>query len=276
MNKSGKVVKTNPDGYKVSKYLYIIEEKETIDGMPKNGQAADIPTLKIYLGDDYAKGYWIVEKAKDGTKKYRPVAERKNGTICYCSKMYVVVDDKSYYTDELGYIVWKNPDGYQVAEQGYVIYPDVKTQTSNTDSSSVGSEASADVPRTSSKDYTIQKYGDKMVCIDKNGNFVTGFVDKYYFSTYDYSMAVGLTYVIGDYYYFSDKLDSLGEMQKNVWVNQMYFGKDGRAYKETEATINGKTYYFNSSGCLQTGWINGKYYSADPDRYGELVPGVTK
>ena len=43
------------------------------------------------------------------------------------------------------------------------------------------------------------------------------------------------------------------------------------------AKIDGKTYRFNDSGYMITGWYgNDEYYSSDPDRYGQLVPGVKR
>ena len=89
-------------------------------------------------------------------------------------------------------------------------------------------------------------------------------------------MAIGLTYAENEYYYFSDDIDNIGKMLKKTWKNSMYFGSDGKAIRSQKATIGGKTYYFNDSGFIQTGWVNGEFYSSEPDRYGQLVPGVSK
>ena len=114
-----------------------------------------------------------------------------------------------------------------------------------------------------------------IVCVAKDGTWVTGWVGEYYFTSYG-GMSLGLTYIDGEYYYFSDDIEDFGKVRKNTWINNMYFDKTGKAVRDQKVVLNGKTYCLDSNGFLVTGWHNGEFYSSEPDRYGQLVPGVTK
>lgn len=48
--------------------------------------------------------------------------------------------------------------------------------------------------------------------------------------------------------------------------NTYYLASDG-TLTVGNASINGKNYYFNENGVMQTGWVNGTYYSADGSSY---------
>ena len=68
----------------------------------------------------------------------------------------------------------------------------------------------------------------------------------------------------GEKYYYDN-----GVLQNNHWIHSggswFFAGADGKLYRNTIATINGKAYGFNESGIMQTGEysIEGKEYLSD-------------
>lgn len=262
---TGAIVWSNPDNWKVSKYGYILSKKDETpfpgkEHMPQNGETFDSETFKDYLGDDYDGCKWLVCLVA-GKTCYKPLGIRKsNGGLLSGQNMYIYVNSLLYYVDQYGYVSWENPDGYAVSEYGYII--------PGGDPACVPTEPEPE-PEPES-DYTIKRESDRFVCLDKNGNYVFGWVNDRYFNQY-YGMLLGLQLIDGEAYYFDENIDRFGQTCKNMWIDNMYFGPDGKGYRDGKHVINGKTYYFNSSGFIQTGWVNGEYYSSDPDRYGQLV-----
>ncbi len=266
VNKSGYLSKNNPDGYKVSKSLYIIFPGNWVPGSkPSNGEKFTSKSFKEMTGIE--AGYWKVDKT--GIKPGVVV----NGFFTRTESCYVDIGGYTYYIDEEGCISSSNPDNYTVHENGYVIPG--STEKSDNKASDKTSDKASDKTSNKSSTYTIKKNGDNYICVDEKGNWVTGFVEDRYFTSWG-GMAIGLMCVENEYYYFSDDIDNIGKMLKNTWKNNMYFGSDGKALRSQKATIDGKTYYFNDSGFLATGYVNGEFYSSEPDRYGQLVPGISK
>lgn len=256
--------------------------------MPKNGQKFSSVT---FTENAKLKGmdgtcHWIVKKV-DGVKKYYPVFETKECTY-YAPSMYVQIGKRLYYTDKDGAISWgKNPEGYKVSKYGYCIIPKEDTSkqeeikqddkkeekqddTKKVEDSKTGKTSKASIP----EGYTVKVVSGTYQCY-KDGVTVTGFVGPYYFDSWS-GMALGLKWIDGDYYYFSEDLETLGRMvtgwQKvsNGW---MYFDPStGKSIHDQKLeTKDGKIYYLDSSGFMATGWHGNDYYSAEADRYGQLV-----
>ena len=237
--------------------------------MPKDGQTFKSSTFKKKVGKK--TGYWEV-KVEDGVTKYRPVCETDKA-IYYFGTMYVKIGKKTYYLGEDNAISWENPDGYQVSKYGWIIFP--KEKSSDPVTTPKPTPVTTPEPTPAKTSYTVKKIGDAYRCVDENGNWQTGFIDGYYFG--DYGMAIGLTLIGNDWYYFSEDLADFGKMKKSFWRgNSQYFGADGKAIRDQKVTIGGKTYRFNSSGFIVTGWYNDEFYSGEPDRYGQLIPDIKK
>lgn len=265
VDEDGYICFNTPDGYQVSKYGYVIfPGKWTPGSKPKGGETFYSKSFKELTG--YGDGIWIVDKT--GTK---PVVVDESGVRIAAQYCYLDIDGYTFYTNKDGYIASSNPDGYSIHKNGYIIKSDSEPTKTTPEPTKTPTQ---DVKPDDSK-YTIKKEGDKWICLDKSGNWVYGWVGDYYFTSWS-GMALGLTYIDGEYYYFSQDLNSMGKVQKDTWVGSQYFGPDGKAFRSQKAVIGGKTYYFNDSGFIQTGWVNGEFYSSEPDRYGQLVPGVSK
>ena len=270
VDEDGFVAWNNPDNYEVSKYGYVIFPSNWKPGSkPKNGEKFFSKTFEEITG--YGDGIWVVDKK--GTK---PVVIDNTGCRVAAQYFYLDIDGYLFYTDKNGYITKSNPDGLEAHKNGYLIQKLPGSNSTDTPTETTPDKTKpADTKPTSIDGYTIKKNGDQWICTDKDGNWVTGWVGDYYFTSWS-GMSLGLTFIDGEYYMFSTDLSSLGKVLRNTWFNNMYFGKDGKALRNQQATINGKTYRFNDSGFLVTGWYNNEFYSSEPDRYGQLVPGVTK
>ena len=270
VDEDGYICFNTPDGYQVSKYGYVIfPGKWTPGSKPKGGESFYSSSFKELTG--YGDGIWIVDTT--GTK---PVVVDENGVRIAAQYCYLDIDGYTFYTNKEGYIASSNPDGYSVHKNGYIIKSDPESTKTPTTTEPTKTPTTTDPTKTTGTGtYTIKKEGDKWICLDQNGNWVYGWAGDYYFTSWS-GMALGLTYIDGEYYYFSQDLNSMGKVQKDTWVGSQYFGPDGKAFRSQKAVIGGKTYYFNDSGFIQTGWVNGEFYSSEPDRYGQLVPGVSK
>lgn len=283
VDEDGVVVWSNPDGFEVSKYGYIIQPGKWKAGtLPKNNQTFKNSSFVDLVETDGA-GYWEVKEVGE-KKMYRPICIKKNGNHCVACDMYVTIEGYQYYLDGDGYVTKKNPDNYEVSKNLYVIIPEKDNKDSGKSDNGKAENGKTDNGKTSSGSktgdskgkYTIKKQSDKYVCFDEKGNSVYGWVDDYYFSTWS-GMSIGLCYIDGEYYYFSEDLTSLGKVKRSFWNGSMFFGNDGKAVRGQQIKIGENYYRFNDYGYMITGWYgNDEYYSSDPDRYGQLVPGVKR
>lgn len=246
--------------------------------LPKNGEKFTSETFaeNELTKKSGGKGYWKVYK-RDGEKRYKPVVE-VDGVEYFAPKMYVKIGKYLYYTNKYGEISFgKNPEGYTVSKYGYCVTKkqETKDPTPTTDDKKQPTDTTPTVVKIPAG-YTVKVDNGVINCYDEKGYLVTGFVGPYYFYGYGSGLAIGINFIDGEYYYFSNRLEDFGQMQfglVDVLGNgsKMFFGSDGKALRSQKITLNGKTYYLGEYGYLQTGWVGNEYYSAEPDRYGELV-----
>ena len=121
-------------------------------------------------------------------------------------------------------------------------------------------------------------FGSTRYYLDANGVMQTGWqtIDgkKYFFMPEGYMMRGWISFGKIRYY-----LDSNGVMvtgKQKIDGNTYIFADDGQFISESISgwkTVNGKTYYYNSSGIMQTGWqtIDEKKYFFMPD--GHMMTG---
>lgn len=255
-----------------------VSAKSKKKSLPKNGQKFTSSTFaeNELTAKSKGKGQWKVYK-RNGKKYYKPVVE-VDGVEYFAPKMYVVIDGKTYYTNKKGEISFgKNPEGYKISKYGYCIIPKTTAEDpapTPTDDKKQPTDTTPTVKVPAG--YTVKVDNGVINCYNEKGYLTTGFVGPYYFYGYGSGLAIGIHCIDGEYYYFSNRLEDFGQMQYGLVDvlgngSMMFFGNDGKALRNQKITLNGKTYYLGEYGYLQTGWIGNEYYSAEPDRYGELV-----